>query len=238
MTSRAGSGHRRRRASQRVALSRDRVVTAALALIERDGLASFSIRKLGESLGVEPMSVYHYFSGKRHLLDALVDHALSSIAIPSAELPAAERLRTLCYAYRAMARRFRALYPLVALHRLNTPIGVGFIEQVLTLVQAVARDPESMARQFRAMGYFLTGAALEETSGYARGPSAAEPVDDAYVIAHCPRLASVARYFKEPEWDATFAFGLDALIAGFAFASGAPKRRSGRRQRRAAASTS
>ena len=80
-----------------------------------------------------------------------------------------------------------------------------------------------MARQFRAMGYFLTGAALEETSGYARGPSAAEPIDDAYIIARCPRLASVARYFKEPEWDATFALGLDSLIAGFAVASGAPR---------------
>jgi Tetracyclin repressor-like, C-terminal domain len=172
------------------------------------------------------------------LLDALVDHALSSIAIPDGDLPAVDRLRKLCYAYRAMARRFRALYPLVALHRLNTPTGVGFIEQVLTLVQAVAPDPEPMARQFRAMGYFLTGAALEETSGYARGPSAAEPVDDAYIIAHCPRLASVARYFKEPEWDATFAFGLDSLIAGFAMASGAPKRRRASRQRRAATSTS
>ena len=207
----------------RSALSRDRIVTAALALIERDGLASFSIRKLGESLGVEAMSVYHYFRSKRHLLDALVDHALSSVTMPAADLPAVDRLRELCYAYRAMARRFRALYPLVALHRLNTPVGVGFIEQVLTLVQAVVPDPEPMARQFRAMGYFLTGAALEETSGYARDPSAAEPVDDAYIVAQCPRLASVARFFKEPEWNATFEFGLEALIAGFRATAEAPR---------------
>src|SRR5207237_189779 len=103
----------------RSALSRDRIVTAALALIERDGLASFSIRKLGDSLGVEAMSVYHYFRSKRHLL--------------------------------------------------------------------------------------------------------AEPVDDAYIVAHCPRLASVARYFKEPEWNATFEFGLEALIAGFRAAVDAPR---------------
>src|SRR5947207_9600836 len=109
MASVAGRGHRRRRASQRLPLSRDRVVTFALALIERDGLASFSIRKLGESLGVEPMSIYHYFRSKRHLLDALVDHALSYVAIPDGDLPAVDRLRKLCYAYRAMARRFRAL---------------------------------------------------------------------------------------------------------------------------------
>ena len=71
----------------------------------------------------------------------------------------------------------------------------------------------------------LTGAASDETSGYARGPSAAEPVDDAFIGRNCPRLASVARYFQQPEWDATFAFGLDALIAGFAVATEAPRQR-------------
>ena len=170
------------------------------------------------------MSVYHYFPSKRHLLDALVEHAIGSVAIPDASLHPLERLRKLCYNYRAMAHRFPKLYPLIALHRLNTPTGVRVIEQVLALVQAVEPEPEAMARQFRAMGYLLTGAALDETSGYARGPSAAEPVDDDYVAKHCPRLASVARYFKEPEWDATVAYAVDALIAGFESNSNASRR--------------
>jgi len=200
-------------------LSRARVVDAALALVARDGLHAFSLRKLGVALGVEAMSVYHYFPSKHHLLDALVDHAIATVEMPSAKLSPIAQLRELCYAYRAMAHRFPKLYPLIALHRLNTPTGVRFIERVLALLHAVAPEPESMARQFRAVGYFLTGAALDETSGYARGPSAAEPVDDAFIANNCPRLASVARYFKQPEWDATFAFGLDALIAGFAAAA-------------------
>src|SRR5437763_6356028 len=207
------------------ALSRGRVVDAALALVARDGLTAFSLRRLGAALGVEAMSVYHYFPSKHHLLDALVDHAIATVEMPSAMLSPIERLRELGYAYRAMAHRFPRLYPLIALHRLNTPAGVRFIERVLELVHAVAPEPELMARQFRAVGYFLTGAALDETSGYARGPSAAEPVDDAFIGRNCPRLASVARYFKQPEWDATFAFGLDALIAGFAVATEAPRQR-------------
>lgn len=32
---------------------------------------------------------------------------------------------------------------------------------------------------------------------------------------HCPRLAQAARYFEQPEWDATFALGIEALMAGF-----------------------
>ena len=115
-------------------LSRTRIVEAALGLVDRDGLAALSLRKLGEALGVEAMSVYHYFPSKRHLLDALVDHAISTVEIPRASLAPVERLLGVCYAYRAMAHRFPKLYPLVALHRLNTPTGVCFIERILELV--------------------------------------------------------------------------------------------------------
>ena len=198
----------------RAALSRERIVTAALELIDREGLDDFSTRKLGAVLGVEAMSIYHHFPSKQHILDALVDHAVGSVEFPPEDLPAVERLERLCYAYRAMALRHPKLYPLLALHRTNTPAGVVFLERVLALIEPVAPNDESLARQFRAVGYYLTGAALDETSGYAKGPSAAEPASSAYIAEHCPLLARVGRYFAPNQWDATFAFGLDALTAG------------------------
>ena len=200
-------------------LSKARIVDAALALTEREGLAGLTTRKLGAALGVEAMSIYHHFPSKRHLQDALVDHAIASVEFPPPGDPRA-RLRALCYAYRAMAHRYPKLYALVALHRLNTPTGVRFIERVLELIQDIEPDAERSARQFRAVGYFLLGAALDETAGYAQGPSAAQPVDDAYIARHCPRLATAARWFKEKEWDATFASGLDATAAPAAAATG------------------
>jgi hypothetical protein len=124
-----------------------------------------------------------------------------------------ERLRGAMYAYRAMAHRFPALFPLVAVHRLNTPTGVRFIEAVLALVQAMLPDAELAARHFRTIGYYLAGSGLDETSGYARGPSAAEPVADEFVLCECPRLAAAAPYFKAEHWDTTFALGVEALLA-------------------------
>ena len=47
-------------------LSRERIVEAALALVQADGLAGLSTRKLGQSLGCEAMSIYHHFPGKLH----------------------------------------------------------------------------------------------------------------------------------------------------------------------------
>ena len=202
-------------------LSQERIVGAALALVHEHGLAGLSFRRLGERLGCEAMSIYHHYPSKQHLLDALVDHAIASVEVPSADLTPVARLRAAMYSYRAMAHRFPALFPLVAVHRLNTPTGVRFIESILTLIQALVPDGELAARHFRAIGYYLVGSALDETSGYAKGPSAAEPVSDEFIVRECPRLVAAARFFKADEWDSTFALGLEALIERM-LADGAP----------------
>jgi AcrR family transcriptional regulator len=207
-------GSRKPTRQARGALSREGIVAAALGLIDHDGLDQFSTRKLGATLGVAAMSIYHHFPSKQHILDALVDHAVQSVELPPDNLPPVERLERLCHAYRAMARRHPKLYPLLALHRTNTPAGVAFLERVLELIEPLAPNDESLARQFRAVGYYLTGAALDETSGYAKGPSAAEPVSNDYIAEHCPLLARVGPYFAPGQWDATFAFGLDLLFTG------------------------
>jgi len=203
-------------ARKREALSRGRIVQAALALIGRDGLPDFSTRKLGRELRCEAMSIYHFFPSKQHLLDALVDHAIGSIQIPDPALPGLERVRHAAYAYRAMAHRYARLYPLIAIHRLNTPTGVRFIENLLGMMRDATGDDEAAARYFRAVGYYLAGAALDETSGYAKGPSAAEPVRNEFIEKECPILWRSARYFQRPEWERTFALGLDALLAAAA----------------------
>lgn len=206
----AGAPRAPRRA---VELSPQRIVQAALSLVADDGLATLSTRKLAARLGCEAMSIYHHFPNKHHLLDAMVDHAIASIAVPAAGAAPLERLRLMLRSYREMANRFPALYPLIAVHRLNTPAGVRTIESMLALIVGVLPDAELSARHFRAVGYYITGAALDETAGYARGPSAAVPVSDAYVAEHCPHLAASAAYFQPQHWSATYELGLEALLA-------------------------
>ena len=200
--------------ARREPLTRERIVQASLDLIADEGLAAFSTRKLGERLGVEAMSIYHHFPSKQHLLDALVEHAIATIDVPPPGPDAPARLRQAMYSYRAMAHRFPALFPLVAVHRLNMPAGVLFIERIVRLVRSASPDAESAARLFRAVGYYLTGACLDETSGYARGPSAAQPVSDAFIREHCPNLVEAAPFFQRDHWDATFELGVALLVRG------------------------
>jgi AcrR family transcriptional regulator len=195
-------------------LGRERIVTAALELIGHEGPEALSTRSLGRALHCEAMSIYHFFPSKQHLMDALVDRVIAEFEFPDERLPALERLRRACHGYRAMAHRHPNLFPVVAVHRLNTATGVCFIERLLRITREVTGDDELAARHFRTIGYFLMGTGLDETSGYAKGPSAAEAVTDDFIARECPQLARSARFFGRGEWDRTFELGLESMLAG------------------------
>jgi AcrR family transcriptional regulator len=67
----------------RVPLSRDRVLDAAIALADRGGIESLSMRKLAHALGVEAMSLYNHVASKDDLVNATVDRVLGEIELPS-----------------------------------------------------------------------------------------------------------------------------------------------------------
>ena len=68
--------------STRPPLSRDRVVTEAMALADQQGLPALSMRALAGRLGVEAMSLYHHVPGKEALLDAMVDAVFGELHLP------------------------------------------------------------------------------------------------------------------------------------------------------------
>ncbi len=68
--------------SARPALTRDRIVAAAVAVADRGGLTTLSMRSVGRELGVEAMSLYHHLRSKEELLDALADWAFAAITLP------------------------------------------------------------------------------------------------------------------------------------------------------------
>ena len=204
----AKAGSRRARAP----LSRERIEEAALALIERDGLEDFSIRRLAAELGCEAMSIYHYHPGKAQLLDAVFDRVVGSLPADDPGLPWRARMEALVFAYRAMAHRHPRFFPFVALHRHNTRAGLAWLERVLAVFRDAGLDTETAARFFRIVGYYVIGAALDETAGYAKGHSAAEPVPEGEVETAFPGVTAVNRYFQPAEHEATFRLGLAALL--------------------------
>src|SRR3954465_7138723 len=64
-------------------ISRDRVLKAAVGLADEIGIESLSMRKLGQALGVEAMSLYNHVANKDDLLDGMVDVVFGEIGLPS-----------------------------------------------------------------------------------------------------------------------------------------------------------
>jgi AcrR family transcriptional regulator len=70
---------------RRAPLSRERVLRAAIALADTGGIESLSMRRLGQELGVEAMSLYNHVANKDDILDGMVDLVFGEIALPEAQ---------------------------------------------------------------------------------------------------------------------------------------------------------
>lgn len=68
-------------------LSKNTIIDAALDLADKEGLKALSMRRLGEVLGVEAMSLYYHLPNKEALLDELVDRVYREMKRPPADLP-------------------------------------------------------------------------------------------------------------------------------------------------------
>jgi AcrR family transcriptional regulator len=84
-------------------LNKDELAIAAVTLMEEAGDSGFSLRKLGERVGCDPMAVLYHFKSKEGLLRAMADYLTSRIQAVDTELTWAERLYELARQYRELA---------------------------------------------------------------------------------------------------------------------------------------
>ncbi|MES1247862.1 MAG: TetR/AcrR family transcriptional regulator C-terminal domain-containing protein [Actinomycetota bacterium] len=73
------------RSRTRKPLTRERVLEQAIALADESGLESLSMRKLGQALGVEAMSLYNHVANKGELVAAMVDAVIERFELPDDE---------------------------------------------------------------------------------------------------------------------------------------------------------
>lgn len=86
----------------RATLTRERVLEAAVALADAQGLDALSMRNLGEALGIKAMSLYNHVADKDDLLDGIADRVVGEIALPPAGTPWREALRQRAHAANAV----------------------------------------------------------------------------------------------------------------------------------------
>ncbi|MBL8310738.1 MAG: TetR/AcrR family transcriptional regulator [Burkholderiales bacterium] len=215
ITTRTRTGDSNDARPRRTALSRDRIEVESLALIEEVGIDEFSTRKLGQRLGCEAMSIYHYFPSKAHIMDALADRLLAAMPTPDPGLSPAMRLRGFAQNWRTLAVERPRIFPWLSLHRRNSEIGTRMDDEIVACFYDAGLSPERASLGFRVLGYYVQGAALDEGSGYANGTSSLRPLPAAEVAAHFPRVATIARYSDQAHFDTMFELGFTALLREF-----------------------
>src|SRR2546428_12496310 len=90
----------KRHQESRTPLSRERVLRAAIKLADRDGIDSLSMRRLGQEVGVEAMSLYNHVRNKEDILNGMVDVVFGAIDLPSGDVDWAAAMRQLAISVR------------------------------------------------------------------------------------------------------------------------------------------
>ena len=195
-------------------LSADAIATAALRLIDREGLEKFSTRKLGAALGVEAMAIYWYYPSKDALLDAVVEKLVEPLQAVVAEATADDwiaALRDLAHAYRRIAHEHPKAFPLLATRRFASEGTYAFMEKLFELAEQ-ARIPDRVAARFyRVVSSYCNGYALNELATL-RGAAPAT----AALRKRFTRVSAVSKWLEAEHLDEMFEFGLELHLSALA----------------------
>ncbi|WP_371142046.1 TetR/AcrR family transcriptional regulator [Burkholderia cepacia] len=198
-------------------LDKDAIVAAALALLEDVGEAAFSVRKLAQSVGCDPMSVLYHFKSKEGLSRAIANALSRSLVPVDATLPWRERLRDLARQYRALALRYPAAFALLQRHMSTGPADLAHIEAVHRAL-ADAGIPRA-ALPSVCIGWYASviGLAAAEAGGLTRAANDVELAEmEALSDAAHPLVKAAAPLYAQLDPAAVHDTMLDVLLDGIA----------------------
>lgn len=153
-------------------LSRELVLTTALALLDAGGLESLTMRKLGQELGRDPMSLYRYAQNRSALLDGVLEMVLDQLDVTDSGSDWKAQLRDIAHSLRLLALEHPNVVPLLVTRPLSTPLGLRPLgtlrplEQILGLLIEAGFAPADALHVYRAYYGYLYGHLLNELQEY------------------------------------------------------------------------
>ena len=206
--------------ADRLPLNRDRVLRAAVAFADANGIEKLSMRKLGDAVGVEAMSLYNHVRNKDDLFDGMVDMVFGEIELPAGDdWKSAMRARALS-ARRALSRHPWAS-PLMSSRTSPGPATLRHHDAVLGSLRAGGFSIPMAAHAFSAIDSYVYGFVLQELTLPIGTPEETAEVAEAMFSrmppGEHPHLAEFAmEHVMKPGYDyaAEFEYGLDLILDG------------------------
>jgi AcrR family transcriptional regulator len=207
-------------------LDRQRILAAAVQLIDNEGLKSFTMRRLGSRLGVEAMALYHYVFGREDLLDGVVEYLIDELyndpEVHVADPIWQDYLVRVAHGVRRIALTHPEVFPLIATRPPAAPWvrpplrSLRWMESFLDTLEKCGFSDTAAVAAYRGFSSFLLGHLLLEVSAQGAdtspieqaAPTRATPADlDGY-----PLLQRLEPQLSEDRSAQEFEESLESLI--------------------------
>src|SRR3954471_6764949 len=206
---------------ERRSLSRERILRAAVDIMDSEGIEAVTMRRIGRELGVEAMSLYNHVEDKSAILDGICEVVMSEFAFPPETDDWEGLARAGARAWRDMMRAHPNVIALFAerKHPLSSVDALRPMEFALDVLKRTGLPDDEVVRTFRIFGAYIMGFVLMEQGNMMSGVGGAErpsPEDvEALLDANeVPSFVSLLPHLISCDTDENFDFGLELLVAG------------------------
>jgi len=206
-------------AARRAPLNRDQVLQAAIAFADEGGVGALSMRKLGQVLGVEAMSLYNHVAGKADLLDGMIDVVFSEIGLPPAVGGWKSAMRARALSARAVLGRHRWAIGLMESRKSPGPATLRHHDAILGCLRGAGFSVELTAHAYSLLDSYIYGFALqeaslpfgtpEETAQVTKDIAGQMPADE---YPHLAELATAHILQPGYQYGSEFEIGLDLIL--------------------------
>ncbi|HNP72017.1 MAG TPA: TetR/AcrR family transcriptional regulator C-terminal domain-containing protein [Kouleothrix sp.] len=198
-------------------LTRDEILSTALAIVDAQGLEGLSMRKLAAALGVKVMSLYNHVRDRDDLLHGMVDRVLASITQPAENLAWPATLEYFAQSlYGALIVHPALVTEIEQAEPLSGRVLMG-MERVLLALKAAGLSPREQVSAFRGLVAVVLGFVLAHTRGLTVSRADAQATwerwdSQQFTGSERPYLIELAPYFQDTRADDDFAFVLQAYL--------------------------
>ena len=197
-------------------LARERIVEAAVKIIDDEGLDALSMRRLGDALGVNPMAAYYHVPNKAALYDLVLEALMAEVdlsVIHPAD-PPADQVKQAARAYRAALLAHPRAIPILATRSLRTAAALRPVEPLLGVLYAAGLSPTESVAAVDCIGQYILGGTMGYYHHVVDDESAEQREFEELDPAELPNLSRMIADGRYAGFDAEFEFGLDAFVRG------------------------
>jgi AcrR family transcriptional regulator len=201
--------------NERERLTRERVIDAALSVMDSEGLDAVSMRRIAREVGVEAMSLYNHVQDKDDLLQAMCERIMASFEFPGGAGDWVERAKAGARSWRRLLQAHPDLVRLFAETHgpaPSSPESLRPTEFALRMFREAGLSDRDAVQAFHAFGGYIQGFVMMEAGSIKERHE--EHFSGQIPQELFPMLAAVSRYWAECPADEQFEFGLDLMIRG------------------------